>query len=612
MSGDLESIKKRLKTLSPSNLVTGANSESIEREIISCIDRYNLSQSEQDSLWADFVSQLLFSGIIYKNVRGFRDAVFALAQSKGFSEQALLAKELKINQMLEQSRQEKPRAETNSGLARVNQVVQSSQITELQDQTTLQPDRYVPTQPSQAIDQQAQRIYPGHSLWGRAEKIASVFEANGLKVQILEPCNTSPRCDQFHFRKEPATKFNQFRSLVLEAISNAGYDPSDGMHSDAPLLEMADNTFALQVIRPVEEWQSLSWMGINEQIPDRELKETIQFLRGKLAQESWETPRVRIGVLTNGKLADCALSTSAFIFGDSDSGKSVVVKNICLGIALALTPQQVTIDLMDFKGGLSFGTLYRLPHVRSFIHDGINPRTGEMHTTEEIREEAQAVFTSLEQDVRDRKKAFLEAGLESIQEYNQRFPNKAFQWRFVFMGECRKGKEWLSDEIFNPTTKEIVTQWRAFGIIFVGDTQYPNMADSFGPDVRSSFGTKIALKLIGQGAELMFKGSPLLKIIPLLAGKGDFIHNQLGRGQGFYLSNDLIKRIIPVLNELYQPRVLGQSRSLGDDINNWQAMTSNGYASRHEGNGKPVYESVMALNDVLEDGFQGDYWGHDH
>jgi hypothetical protein len=560
-------LRSRLAKLSPERLITLNSPDDwnrfafVEAQISQEVAVISAGQAQV--LWQKFIDQLLFSAILHlshPNGKDFLDSVHLYGQTRGFTADYLIARQGQIESLVKGSQQRLAEQRQQEELRKLSALAMT-QPTELQHQTTLQPETH--------------KIYPRSALWGKAEKIAEVFTQHGLPVEVLEPCNKSPRCDEYYFKKPVSIKFSQFKPMVVDAISNAGYNPNDSFHADSPLVEMADNVFSLQVIRPVTEWKLLPWMGLEDTLSDADLENCIKYFRDQLKQDSWEDPTVKIGVLTNGDHAEINLSASAFLFGDSESGKSMMEKVILLGVALALTPEQATIDLLDFKGGLTFGVLQDLPHVRTFIYNGISAETGERPSKDELKEQAASLFASLAEDNRERWDRCLESKVDCIQDYNRLYPNEAFQWRFVVIGEARKAKEYLG-ESFDYNSKEIVTQYRAMGLVLITDTQYPNMLDSFGPDTRSSFKTKIALKCLEQGANLMFqKGSVQARVVPLLVGRGDFVYNYPGafRGQGFYITNSLSQKIVRLIQRLYQKRQLSgvKAPSLTDSLNNWVA-----------------------------------------
>lgn len=59
----------------------------------------------------------------------------------------------------------------------------------------------------------------------------------------------------------------------------------------------------------------------------------------------------------------------AIVAGTTGSGKSVVLQNWCLSLALHFSPQQLQFVLLDFKAGSAFDQLQALPHVRGYVNN---------------------------------------------------------------------------------------------------------------------------------------------------------------------------------------------------------------------------------------------------
>jgi S-DNA-T family DNA segregation ATPase FtsK/SpoIIIE len=85
--------------------------------------------------------------------------------------------------------------------------------------------------------------------------------------------------------------------------------------------------------------------------------------------------RVPIGVGPDGKAVELDLKESALagmgphglLIGATGSGKSELLRTIVLGLAAAHSSETLNFVLIDFKGGATFATLDRLPHVAAVI-----------------------------------------------------------------------------------------------------------------------------------------------------------------------------------------------------------------------------------------------------
>jgi S-DNA-T family DNA segregation ATPase FtsK/SpoIIIE len=93
----------------------------------------------------------------------------------------------------------------------------------------------------------------------------------------------------------------------------------------------------------------------------------------------------------------------AVIGGTTGSGKSELLVSWALALAAAHAPLDLSLLLVDFKGGASFAPLTGLPHVTGLVSD-LDART------------AQRALESLSAEVRARERAIADAGVRSIAE----------------------------------------------------------------------------------------------------------------------------------------------------------------------------------------------------
>ena len=55
------------------------------------------------------------------------------------------------------------------------------------------------------------------------------------------------------------------------------------------------------------------------------------------------------------------------VVGATGSGKSELLRNLVLGLAMTHSPEQLNLVLVDFKGGATFAGMAGLPHVSAVI-----------------------------------------------------------------------------------------------------------------------------------------------------------------------------------------------------------------------------------------------------
>lgn len=373
--------------------------------------------------------------------------------------------------------------------------------------------------------------------------MAEIFSEAG-KVEFQGACEKSPRCYKLLFKKPPRTRFDEYRKWQKEALSNAGLSPGQ----DISFIERESNLFEVQIPKPVEEWKPVYWLTLNPRASDGDLRVDVERIQKHLRRAPWDDPQVPIGINLDGKVSIINLSASAFAFGDSESGKSMLMKSILTGLIAAYPASLCQINLFDFKGGLTFSAFKSCPQIKEVV--GYSEVGIEDNYRESTREYIAEVYQSIREEMARRARVLESHQMEKIQEYNRKFPEKAFPWIFNFWEEIRVAKDLMGDTFFKKDLKDNITQWRALGCIFVGDTQYPSAAESFEPATRSSMKTKLGFKCLDTGAALLFgKGSEAIKIIPNLVGSGDGYGSGIGRFQGFLIENEFLSRLLPILTE---------------------------------------------------------------
>lgn len=82
-------------------------------------------------------------------------------------------------------------------------------------------------------------------------------------------------------------------------------------------------------------------------------------------------PVARVGVTAEGPwLLDLAAAgPHALVGGTTGSGKSELLQSLVAGLAVASRPNDVSVLLVDYKGGAAFGECARLPHVVGVVTD---------------------------------------------------------------------------------------------------------------------------------------------------------------------------------------------------------------------------------------------------
>lgn len=105
------------------------------------------------------------------------------------------------------------------------------------------------------------------------------------------------------------------------------------------------------------------------------------------------------------EIVDIAKAPHAIVGGQSGSGKSVFERGFITTVALTKTSQQVQMSLIDLKFGTELGMFRNLPHVVGFACD-----------VPEVKD----VLDEVNQELNQRGRLFAQAGVTSLEEYNQK------------------------------------------------------------------------------------------------------------------------------------------------------------------------------------------------
>ncbi len=156
-------------------------------------------------------------------------------------------------------------------------------------------------------------------------------------------------------------------------------------------------------------------------------------------------------------------SFHAMMIGTTGSGKSIFMQSLVLAAAYKYSPKELTFLFMDFKAGAAeLKKVNDLPHSVGMVTD-LGP------------ELADRAIRALENEFVRRKQAFDDAGkINSIFDFNRRFPDRAFPHLLVVIDEFAQGIKVLPDLV--PRLKQLVSQGRAFGMYMLLANQEVNSA----------------------------------------------------------------------------------------------------------------------------------------
>ena len=164
--------------------------------------------------------------------------------------------------------------------------------------------------------------------------------------------------------------------------------------------------------------------------------------------------------------------------GTTGSGKSEFLRTLVTALALASPPEQLTMLLVDFKGGAAFGACARLPHVVGVVTDLDEHLVGR-------------VLRSLDAELRRRERLFAESGAGDLEDHLARRPADPVPRLVIVVDELRA----LVDE--QPEALRglvrLAAQGRSLGIHLVLATQRPS--GTLTPEVQANVNLRIAFRV---------------------------------------------------------------------------------------------------------------------
>ena len=209
-----------------------------------------------------------------------------------------------------------------------------------------------------------------------------------------------------------------------------------------------------------------------------------------LIRTRWEAPRPSGLHATLGADQHGAVSVDlvrdgphALVAGTTGAGKSALLQTLVLSLALAHPPTRLTIALVDYKGGASFGACVDLPHVVGQVTD----LDGSLATR---------ALAGLRAELNRRERALAAAGVADLAALwlahdagvRSDLPPPRL---LVVVDEFRAMADEHPD--FLPGLLRLAAQGRSLGMHLVLATQRP--AGAIGPDLRANISLRIALRV---------------------------------------------------------------------------------------------------------------------
>lgn len=191
--------------------------------------------------------------------------------------------------------------------------------------------------------------------------------------------------------------------------------------------------------------------------------------------------------------------------GTTGAGKSELLQTLVAGLALALPPDELTLVLLDYKGGAAFAECAALPHTTGLVTD-LDPHL------------ARRALTSLRAELTRRERALRAAGAVDLEAYQRvRRPGDPLVPRLVIVvDEFRVLAQELPD--FVPGLLTVATIGRSLGVHLVLATQRP--AGVVTPDIRANVNARIALRMRDRAdSEDVIEAPDAARISDRLAGR---------------------------------------------------------------------------------------------
>ncbi|MDF9875345.1 FtsK/SpoIIIE domain-containing protein [Cellulosimicrobium cellulans] len=266
----------------------------------------------------------------------------------------------------------------------------------------------------------------------------------------------------------------------LDGTVPAGHDPGDPASPSLP----ADVALGDLLGLPGEPDELTAWVDARWQ---------------DAAQRDGTGLRAALGVGAGGAPVTVDLvrdGPHVLVAGTTGAGKSELLQTLVTGLALGRSPAELSIALVDFKGGASFGACGLLPHVVGTVTD-LDPGL------------AGRALAGLRSELRRRERVLAAAGATSVDE----LPRGRLPRLVVVVDEFRALADDLPDLL--PGLLRVAAQGRSLGVHLVLATQRP--AGAVSADVRANITLRLALRVVDAADSRDVVESPLAALVPASA-----------------------------------------------------------------------------------------------
>lgn len=187
----------------------------------------------------------------------------------------------------------------------------------------------------------------------------------------------------------------------------------------------------------------------------------------------------------------------ALVAGTTGSGKSVLLQNWCLALAVRNPPDALHFVFLDFKGGSAFNQLRRLPHTAGIVDDL------------DIRHAARAII-GLERELKRRERLVAQAGASSIDMLDDPQPSI-----IIVIDEFHVLRQQLPDAI--ERFIRIASLGRSLGMHLIACTQHP--LGQVHAEMKSNMALNLCLRVRdGMQSTELIGSSSAARISPAMPG----------------------------------------------------------------------------------------------
>jgi len=225
------------------------------------------------------------------------------------------------------------------------------------------------------------------------------------------------------------------------------------------------------------------------------------------------------------------------IAGSTGSGKSVIMQNLILGIAVTNRPEEAQITVIDPKLGVDYFAFEGLPHLNGGIID--------------TQERAIEVLSGLVTEMDRRYIILRENRVSSVSDLNKK-PNGTVKLPTLWVIHDEFA-EWMMTEDYKEQVSNIVSRLgvkaRAAGIYLIFAAQRPDVT-VMPPQLRANLGNRLILRVDSEGTSeiaLGEKGAERLlgkgHMAAKLEGESDLVYAQVPYVDSAFLTSavELIK-----------------------------------------------------------------------